>query len=293
MSNLYALCRVGGDLAVKRVSVTQDVQQKIESQFQAQESAFLDGIDEEVGFGGDWKPDADEILVMDAPAEIGVITQALDGNPLALPVVDATNFMGEKIKALFTAVGAGKQRRILIQRFTAQQILARRFSLFLDGDTFKELTAPAFTFDNFIVAIVEGGKLKFKNFLMVKRIFELDQLYEEASDQQIEAFCAHESLKVDDIAAFKHEANESIRKLVHAITKTNILDNYPVADIVTKAKSLGLTVETDDDQIVMPSQRKDIKDLLRFLDDGIYEALLSSKRYITNSKRPFTGNTGG
>jgi hypothetical protein len=36
----------------------------------------------------------------------------------------------------------------------------------------------------------------------------------------------------------------------------------------------------------MPTDRKSIKQLLRFLDDGIYEASLTAKRYITNSKRP-------
>jgi Kiwa protein KwaB-like len=287
MANLFALCRPNDALQVKRVSVTQPVQDKIEGVFQQQATAFVDGITEEIEFGSDWKPDPDEMMVMDAPAETAAIIQALDGNPLAWPVLNAANFIGEGIKALFIAVGSGAAKRVLMQLFTAQQILARRFSLLLDGETFKELTAPAFTFDNNLVAIIEDGKLKFKSFHLVKRIFQLNQFYQEASDQQIDGFCSHGSLNVENVEGFKAVADQGIRKLVFAISKTAILDQFVVTDIATKANSLGLNVQVEDGKIIMPSDRKSIKQLLRFLDDGIYEASLTSKRYITNSKRPF------
>ena len=74
--------------------------------------------------------------------------------------------------------------------------------------------------------------------------------------------------------------------LVFAISKTVILDQFVVADIATKANSLGLNVQVEGGTIMVPTDRKSIKQLLRFLDDGIYEASLTSKRYITNSKRP-------
>jgi hypothetical protein len=35
----------------------------------------------------------------------------------------------------------------------------------------------------------------------------------------------------------------------------------------------------------MPTERAEIKKLLRFLDDGLYQAPLTGTRYITNSKR--------
>jgi hypothetical protein len=286
MAHLFALCRQNGTIIIKHVSVTQQVQDKIEGVFQQQATAFQEGITEEIPFGSDWKPDPDELMVMDAPNEAEIITQALDDNPLGLPVLNATNFIGEGIKSLFVAVGSGPARRVLMQLFSAQQILARRFSLLLHGDTFQELTAPAFTFENGLVAIMENGKLKFKSFHLVKRVFELNQFYQEASDQQIDNFCSHGSLGVTDISGFKAVADQGIRKLVFAVTKTGILDALSVDDIVSKANSLGLDVQVGDGKIIMPTDRKTIKQILRFLDDGIYEASLSAKRYITNSKRP-------
>jgi hypothetical protein len=68
--------------------------------------------------------------------------------------------------------------------------------------------------------------------------------------------------------------------------RVSTLNQFVVDDIATKGNSLGLNVQVEAGKIVMPTDRKSIKQLLRFLDDGIYEASVTSKRYITNSKRP-------
>jgi Domain of unknown function (DUF4868) len=285
--NLYALCRPNAQLEIKRVSLTQPVQAKIEGIFQGQATAFLDGISEEVEFGGDWKPDSDELLVIEAPAEIDIVQTAVAANPVSLNSINSANFENEGIKGLFINLQSGGQSRILIQSFSAQQILARRFSLMLDGNTFKELTDPAFTLDNYLTAIVEDNKLKFKSFFNVKRIFELNQFYQEASDQQIDGFCGHQSLQVANVAAFKVVADQQIRKMIHAIVKAGVLDNCKVSDIVAQAASLGLNIAEANGKLMLPTERKDIKTLLRFLDDGIYQAPLSATKYVTNSKRPF------
>ena len=39
------------------------------------------------------------------------------------------------------------------------------------------------------------------------------------------------------------------------------------------------------DKIKVPTDRAGLKQLLRFLDDGLYEASLSGQRYVTNSKK--------
>jgi hypothetical protein len=38
-------------------------------------------------------------------------------------------------------------------------------------------------------------------------------------------------------------------------------------------------------KIEVPEERAGLKQLLRFLDDGLYEAPLSGERYVTNSKQ--------
>ena len=60
--NLFAACRSqDNELSVRRVRVTQPVQDEIEQIFLAQEDQFLNGVAEETEFSGDWQPDEDEI----------------------------------------------------------------------------------------------------------------------------------------------------------------------------------------------------------------------------------------
>jgi Domain of unknown function (DUF4868) len=285
MVNLFALCRAAAGLQVKRVALAQPVQAKVGTIFQTQANSFLNGINEEVDFSGDWKPDDDELLVIDAPAEAAVITATIAANPISLPEIDAQNFMAEGIRGLFVIEPVGQDHRVLIQAFSAQQLLSRRFTLFQSGNSFKELTEPGFTLDNSIVAIMEGGKLKFKSFQRTRNVFDLQQFYKAATDQEVDAFCQHASLEVADVAAFKVAADQGVRKLVHAITKAGVLNTHQVDVIATKAASLGINITVQNGKLMVPADRKSIKTLFRFLDDGIYEAALSASKYVTNSKR--------
>jgi hypothetical protein len=285
--NLLALCRPSdAALVIKRVQITQPVQETIGGLFQQQATEFLDGVEEEVPFGGDWKPDTDEILTVDAPNEIASMYAALS-DPISLETIPAAMFGSESIKGLFT--GSADNSRIYIQAFTTQQILARtRLALILDGDVFRQVTEPSFTLDNKLVAIAEGGQLKFKRFNLIKRIFALDEVYQVASDQEIDTFCAHASLSVVDIQAFKQAADQVIRKLVHAVGTSNILDQCAVTDIQNKAGESGVSLSVQDGKIIVPTERARLKELLRFLDDSIYQGPVSSRRLITNSKRAFS-----
>ena len=132
---------------------------------------------------------------------------------------------------------------------------------------------------------MEGGKLKFKSFQRTRSVFDLQQFYKAATDQEVDAFCQHASLEVADVAAFKVAADQGVRKLVHAITKANVLNTHQVDVIATKAASLGINITVQNGKLLVPTDRKSIKTLFRFLDDGIYQAALSASRYVTNSKR--------
>ena len=291
MTNLFAICKaVTGPSTIKRVEISQPVQNTIDGLFQQQATDFLDEIDEEVPFGGDYKPDTDEILVLDAPDEVAAMEAAV-ANPLGLEVIGAASFMNEPIKGLFANPGEGGAGRILIQAFTAQQFLTRdRIALIFDGGSFRRVTEPSFALDSKLVAIAENGQIKFKSFHLLKRIFVLEHVYREATDQQIDAFCGHASLLVENLDAVKAGASQNIRRLFHAVQAANVLDQSPVADIYAKAEGLGVELTIQDGRIVVPTERQRLKEFLRFLDESIYAGPLSARALVANSKRPFARN---
>jgi hypothetical protein len=273
---------------VKRVRVTQPVQDKLGGIFQALDQLFFDGVTEELNFSGDWKPEEDELLLIDPPADAQSILAAAEGNHLALPDLNTANFANEGIRALFVGHPAppGGHPRVLLQNFSAQQILNRRFTFLQDGNSFKELTESAFALGSALTAVIEGGKIKFKSFHNLRKIFDLSTFYQEATDEQLDVFCGHANLDVGDVPQFRTTADQTIRKLVHTISKSGALDQHDVQTISEKAAALGLHLDLNEGRLVMPTGRRDIKILLRFLDDGVYEASLSQVRYQTNSKRP-------
>jgi len=211
--------------------------------------------------------------------------QAVNANALALPSIDIANFDSENIRALFVGVGNDGAKRLLVQRFTARQRLNRRLAVFLRQNNFQRLTDPAFTIGTNLTCIIENGKIKFNSYSNLRMIFDLTNLYEEATDEDIDNFAAHASLNMADLNAFKGQASQTIRKLIHKIGSEGILDQHSVADIQSKAQEAGLALTIANGQIQVPQNQTLARQFLRFLDDSLYEAPLSGQRYVSNSKR--------
>ena len=282
--NLLALCR-GNALEVKRIPVANPLQTQLQNLFQTQENDFRQDRPNEVAFNGEWNPDADEMLTIANTPETAVMVQASQQNVVGLQAIDTANFEAENISALFMSFGTGAQHRLLVQRFTAQQRLSRRLAILLEGQVFRELSEPAFTVGTKLTCIVEGGQMKFQSYSNLRMIFDLSQLYQQATDQDIDAFSTHAAVNFDDLDLFKTNANQTIRKLVHKVHSTGVLNNYAVNDIRDRAQATGLNINVVNGAIQVPQDPTEAKRFLRFLDDGLYEAPLSGLRYVTNSKR--------
>lgn len=283
--NLLALCKPQTVISVKRVKVSHDVQNQLEGIFIEQERAFFAGVDEEIEFDGGWHPEANQLLYAPLTDEARQVFQAAQGNLVALPEVNVQAFANEGIRALAVVMQRDGTKRLLMQEFSSRQLLERRFSLVLDGDTFNRLTSPTFTLGTTLAGVIEGDRIKFQKFNRIKLIFDLMNLYQEATDAEIDTFCGLETLSVGNADAFKAMADQRMRKLVRAITERGTLENYTPEQISTAAGGEGFGVTVENDRIIMPAVKGDAKALLHFLDDGLYRAALSQELYITNSKR--------
>jgi hypothetical protein len=284
--NLFAACRMDGELSAKRVHLDATVQQAIENIFAQQEAAFREGVTDEVAFDGSWKPDDEEFLTIDVPAEAAIFEAAIFGNATAVPDLDAAHFAEEGIKALFTGTVRNGVAKVLVQRFTSQQVLSRRFSLLQQGNAFRQLTDPAFTLDNGLTCIIEDGKIKFKSQQKLRSIIDMVELYREATDAEVQAFAGHTNLVVWDVPAFVAVTNQTSRKLIHAVAASGTLDHHTPAEIQTAAQATGLTVTIQNGKVEMPREHIGIKALLQFLNESRYSGPLSHHPYVTNSQRP-------
>lgn len=283
--NLFAACRHNGNLVVRRVRLDSNVQASIEALFGEQESALRSGITEEVDFNGNWDPDQNELLTIDIPQEAEIFEETINANATSIQDIDTSNFCDEGIKALFTGIIENGKTKILVQRFTSKQMLERKFTLLQHNNAFRKLTEPAFTLDTALTCIIEDGKIKFKSQHKLRSIINMQDIYKEATDQEVKDFSSHQNLSVANVDEFLKQADQTTRKLVSAITRSNTLNTYGVNDIQSAANRVGVQVTVENGKIVMPDTKADIKNLLRFLDDSLYEAALTGQKYITNSKR--------
>lgn len=284
-TNLLAICRPNGVLQLKRVKTVADVQNSLEAVFATQEQQFNEGVTTEIPFDGGWKPDKHEVLVAAANEEMTAIWNSSAQNIIALPELDAQNFQTEAIRGLAVVAGQGGNRRLLLQSFSARQVLERSFAFILSGDTFRRLSEPAFTLGTNLAGVLDQQSLRFKSYSNARMIFDLTSLYAEATNAQIETFSQHGSLSVADIDVFKGVADQGIRKLVNAISSRGTLDIYDVAAISAAAAEHEFPIVIEQNRILFPANRADAKKLLHFLDEGFYRGALSGTAYITNSKR--------
>lgn len=285
--NLFAACRINGELKAKRVPLSGDIQQAVAEEFSIQEELFRSGVTNEVAFDGRWKPDPDEFLTIDVPAEAQVFQDTVEANATAIPSINTRTFGDEGIKALFTGVTANGITRILVQRFTSQQVLQKRkFTLFLQGDTFRHLDESAFTLDSSLACIIEDDKIKFKSQQKLRSIINMSSIYRAATDQEIQTFAEHPRLEITDVAGFLESTDQISRKLIHALIENQTLDKYEPIDVKSAAQGTSLVVDVQNEKIVMPSTNADIKMLLQFLDESRYAGPLSGDPFVTNSRKP-------
>jgi hypothetical protein len=272
---------------VRHVQLADQLQGQLDGIFQVQEMSFMAGIDEEIAFTGDWKPDDDQLLTINGLPEAQVLIAATEMNAIALPVLDVQNFGQENVKGLFTSIGVGHTKRLLVQNFGPQQLLSTQFTLLHDGNVFRRLTEPAFSLGTQLVAIIgAGGDLKFKSYPMLRRILDISPVFREATDAELGAFCAHACLSFGDAQLFAGSADEGVRKLVHAIGKMNVLGVHAVGEIETRANEIGFQLEVVAGRITVPQDRKRAKALFSFLLNRVYRGPLDQQLLITNSVRP-------
>lgn len=285
--NLFAACRThDGQLIAKRVRLDANVQQAVEAVFAEQEAAFRQGVTDEVPFDGSWTPNEDEFLTIDVPAEAQIFADTINANAMAVDDIDTAAFAAEGIKALFTGMPVNGATKVLVQRFTSQQVLERRFALLQQGNAFRRLSEPAFTLDNSLACIIEDGTVKFKSQHKLRSIINMLEIYREATEQEVQTFAAHASLEVADAVGFVNVTNQVSRKLIHAIVNNGTLDNYTPVQIQAAAQQTDLAINVQNGRIVMPTTHVDIKALLQFLNESRYSGPLSGQAFVTNSQRP-------
>lgn len=287
--NLFALTSDPARRVLK-FSLSNEVQVELTAYFEAQEQSFNDYIEEEIEFDGKYKPDAGEVLVINGFDDIDGLENAIR-NPLTIHQVEASPEVMGSIKAIFSGyVDEANNVVLLIQCFDKRKIISTNgLSIFHAADVFKKIEGIGLTLDTKLAATLIGNRLRFFSFHVMRQLFDMSEYYREATDSDINEFAQLECISVDDMPQLIAMADTAVRRKVSLIQQSQILERVAVADIRTVAMEFDIplaTVVSDGiEKIRLPTNKADLKKILRFLDEDYYKSPLSNTQFLSNSKR--------
>ncbi len=293
-TNLFAL--VDDDNSpTRRIPLTAPLSAELMQLFAGQQAVLLSDK-QPIEFTGSYNVDEGEIFTIadyPLPPEIG---QAIS-NPLTSPVLNLDSET-HRIKALFSGTWTAVNRTVNFQVFDAGKLLSNRWTLIglpiHAGDTYKRLEEPGLILQDKLTAHFSDGTLYFTSYHNTKRFLDLAEYYREATDTDLEAFADTALFVFEDEASFKEHADSIIRKKIALLQKNEVLKDITVADIQTVASNFNAELPEEyhikitlshDGKLLIPEDKKQLKELIRFLDEDYVTAPLTKRKCLTNSKK--------
>ena len=240
-----------------------------------------DGV-EAVAFNGQYKPDDMEVLYVDM--QLPDSFAPIPGNTYEINLINFEE--GDKVKVLGLYHDGDYYFQCFANRFICKR---NRIALTKSRNTYQQLNDPfAFTVEEAVHAFYHEGRLYFRSYTYAKQIFDLSQVYTEATNQDIEDLFDCDLFAGTDCEWLKNNADSQMRKQITLLKNSGLLD---VIDVnkkefkkwAKKANIPSAVYETR--HIVFPRNKKVCKMVLAFLNEDIFKGAFSEKVYQSNSKR--------
>lgn len=270
--NFFAVLK---DNSIRKIDLLQNITNDIRKIFIENGLVFMDEDTHEIKFDGNYAVQEEEILYVDL--ELPENIKEASNNPIG---IDVLNLATDDVKALFWM----ENDIYYFQNFDNRKLLKNKNVIFYDRTSYNKLVEDALIVENNVNAIHKDGKFYFKSYANANKIFSLIEYFEEASNEEIEEFAKSNILEMDTIW-IRDNANTLIRKQITLIQKSNVLAKATPKKIQTSAGKFKLVIEVKNGKLVLPSSKKEFKDILSFLNEQYYIGLITKSKYRTNSKR--------
>lgn len=286
--NFFALLSVPGP-RIRRIDVAQDVQQELTQLFTDQYADFCDGVLETVPLDGGYSPEPHELMCIDNFDDVDGISDAIS-EPTSIQALAADSLTINSIVGIFAGAEADGHPRAMLQVFDKRRSLASTgFTIIHRNQTFTKLVEPGLIFDSSITARLENSKLCFRSLFKVRRLFDVDDYYKEATNEELASFAQHARLAAPADFNLADLADTWIRRKITLIQASGLLDTTPADKIQQIANTFNIQLEVigqgNEAKLTLPNQKRDLKAFLKFLNDDFYQSPLTDVQYVSSSKR--------
>ncbi len=286
--NFFALIGEIDTPALLGVHVTAELQQQLSQEFARQLQAFGLGDADLVPYTPQYRPEEGELFQLKEFTLPASVPQPAQWP--SQPGLGEEDIEKGAVRALLGVPQGMAGAVICFQAVDARQMLKRsRLSIILTNDTFARSKSSGLVVREHLSAVLRDGSLYFPSEAEVKRFLDLTPFSVAATAAQVDSFFGHAAFVSDDHAHIVGLADKWIRRKVTSIEAQGILDKVSPQDASRIARGYGVAVETRRSagrlRIVLPSVKKELKSLLRFLDQDFLDSQLTSDHFQVNSKR--------
>ena len=289
-SLMVILATNDGCVKIKRIIQDPTTQTDINNVF-SNASNLLTKDKTPVTFDGKYVPreDDNEFLIINN-YQLGLEIKEVLDNPQGVEIFEPVNGIIPFIKALFIGkyevVNGVKNYSVAFQKFKSDQYISQsKHHLFYDNNTFRKELRIGFSVSNYIDCLFKDNSLKFVSFFFARQILDLSYYYREATTEETNNFATNSLIQVYSPTEFCNQSDTWTRRKIASINDSGMLSNYSANDIKKIAKKSGVIISIENDKIVIPSDKKELKKVLSFLDEEVYKGPLTTNTYITNSKK--------
>lgn len=273
---------------VYRLSIEQSIQAEMDLLFSSQEEAITSPDLTAIPFeGGNFTPDDSEVLEIkpyDLPAFIFDPLQNVAGCP-TLPNSD--DVIGSVSCVFAYDAGADKLIFQVIQK--SQRLATANWAILLSQNTFKRLTEPGLVLGYNAHAVYEAGSLKFRSMWWAKQIFDISDFYRAATESDVDEFAQIPTVYVSDLARLKNKAGQWARSRIAFIVDSGVLTRFTPTQLASQAQQFDVVLNVQQgphgDQLVIPEDGRELRSVLKFLEEEFYIGVITGVPYETNSKR--------
>ena len=293
--NLFVLMGPREAPDVRRAPLSAELQEELSAHFaNLYERDFSDEhkvLDFEPGYRPE--PGAEEVSEI-APFEAPTAIVDAIKSPAAPSAVTKEELEGGSVRATF---GVDMVTGVAVFQYVDSGMIIKRGALavILSGDAFQKRDSSGLEIGNKLHAALIGTALRFEKYHFANRIFDLSARFEAASNPQIDEFLGHPLFAdMSKPSLFKEVADTWCRRKIRAIHASGQLDRISMDALQTAASKCGVNLAFDgvgpDRTLILPSTKKELKDVLRLLDDDYLDSLLTEgTTFQVNSKRKVVG----
>ena len=241
-------------------------------------------------FQAGYKANEDEINFVDKFALPQNIYKAL----MDSSSIDSFQTIKDRFAQLdYLFIGEVKEGKALalFQKIRKPKVLQRGLSIFTSADTLWASTDPYFTIEPRLNCVFRKGRLLFSSIYNARQIFDMRNVFIEATDDDLIGFITQNMFACPNQTNIVSIADQNIRRTITIIKNSNMLKQYSAKQIKQIADQIKLPLEIETingkEKIRIPETKKELSNLLKILEETVFQGVLSNQWLETNSKKQF------